>query len=279
MKTVVFACVHNAGRSQMAAPLFNANARANVRAVSAGTNPAERVHPEVVTVMGELGIDLSQAQPQRLTEELARDAWLLVTLGCGDECPYVPGLERADWPLEDPKGRGLDEVRRIRDEVKARVRQLQREKGWGADVRIEPISATDVPAAVTLLREYQRAVGGDLCFKTFDEELASLPGEYAPPAGALLLARADAKVMGCVAVKRLRDGVCEMKRLYVRPAVASAGIGRTLATRAIETARRAGYRLMELETLPTMPNAQALYRSLGFEQTSSAPSLRFELRL
>ncbi|MGH9310290.1 MAG: arsenate reductase ArsC [Vicinamibacterales bacterium] len=125
MKTVIFACVHNAGRSQMAAALFNALADpAKGRALSAGTNPGERVHPEVVTVMKEERIDLSGARPQKLTTEMASGAQLLITMGCGDECPYVPGLRRQDWPLDDPKGQPLDRVRAIRDEIRRRVEAL-----------------------------------------------------------------------------------------------------------------------------------------------------------
>src|SRR5688572_13046265 len=111
MTTVIFACVHSAGRSQMAAAFFNRLADpARARAISAGTQPAAAVHPVVVEVMGELGIDLKDAQPRRLTPELASEAQLLVTMGCGEECPVVPGLRRDDWPLDDPKGRPLDEV-------------------------------------------------------------------------------------------------------------------------------------------------------------------------
>lgn len=131
MSTVVFACVHNAGRSQIAAAFFNAFADpAKAVAVSAGTQPTERVHPEVVDVMREVGIELSSQQPQKLTDQLARGASLLVTMGCGDECPYIPGLQRDDWPLEDPKGKPLDHVRRIRDEVRDRVSRLLDARGW-----------------------------------------------------------------------------------------------------------------------------------------------------
>ncbi len=131
MTTVIFACVHNAGRSQMAAAFFNALADPQkARALSAGTRPGERVHPEVVAVMAEVGIDLSRALPQRLTPELARGARLLVTMGCGEECPVVPGVRREDWPLPDPKGRSLDEVRRIRDDIRQRVAALMAAEGW-----------------------------------------------------------------------------------------------------------------------------------------------------
>jgi arsenate reductase len=125
MIKVIFACVHNAGRSQMAAAFFNQLADPHkAHAVSAGTEPGERVHPEVQAVMQEAGIDLSHARPQKLTEQLAREAQLLITMGCGDKCPYVPGLRRDDWPLRDPKGLPADEVRAIRDEVKRRVEEL-----------------------------------------------------------------------------------------------------------------------------------------------------------
>src|SRR5687767_11695247 len=125
MKTVIFACVRNAGRSQMAAAWFNHLADPEVaRAMSAGTSPAERLHPEVVTVMDEVGIDLSSARPRKLTEDIARAADLLITMGCGDQCPYVPGLRTEDWPLEDPKGMPLERVREIRDKIRARVEAL-----------------------------------------------------------------------------------------------------------------------------------------------------------
>lgn len=108
----------------MAAAFFNHLAPADVRAISAGTEPAARVHPEVVAVMSELGLDLSQAQPQRLTAALAQSAALLITMGCGEQCPVVPGLRRLDWPLPDPKGQSADAVRAIRDDIRERVRAL-----------------------------------------------------------------------------------------------------------------------------------------------------------
>ncbi len=129
---VIFACVHSAGRSQMAAAWFNAlvdSSRAQAQA--AGTHPGPRVHPEVVEAMREAGVDVSGSTPQLLTAELAADARLLVTMGCGEECPHVPGVERDDWPLEDPKGKAPEVVRRIRDDVKARVAALISARGWG----------------------------------------------------------------------------------------------------------------------------------------------------
>jgi arsenate reductase len=131
MKTVLFACVHNAGRSQMAAAFFNMLVnREKARALSAGTQPGGRVHPEVVTAMNEAGVDLSGASTTRLTPELAQQADMLITMGCGDECPYVPGAERDDWPLDDPKGKPIEQVRAIRDEVRSRVETLIDRGGW-----------------------------------------------------------------------------------------------------------------------------------------------------
>jgi arsenate reductase (thioredoxin) len=116
----------------MAASFFNQLADpTKARAISAGTEPGERVHPEVKAVMREIGIDLSDAKPQKLTEELARDAQLLITMGCGDKCPYVPGLRRDDWPLRDPKGLATEEVRAIRDDIKNRVRDFLRREQLG----------------------------------------------------------------------------------------------------------------------------------------------------
>jgi arsenate reductase len=131
MKTVLFACVHNAGRSQMAAAWFNALSEpGKARAISAGTEPGTRVHPEVLEAMKEVGVDLSDAKPRFLSDELAASATLLVTMGCGETCPVVPGLRRADWPLEDPKGKSIERVREIREEVRGRVTKLLAEEGW-----------------------------------------------------------------------------------------------------------------------------------------------------
>jgi arsenate reductase len=130
--TVIFACIHNAGRSQMAAAWFNALVDpTRARAISAGTEPATRVHPEVLETMREIGLDLTGSKPQKLTTELALGAQMLVTMGCGEECPVVPGLTRDDWPLEDPKGRPVERVREIRDQVRAHVVELLRREGWG----------------------------------------------------------------------------------------------------------------------------------------------------
>jgi protein-tyrosine-phosphatase len=124
MATALFVCLHNAGRSQMSAALFERAAGGRHRALSAGTTPADRVHPEVVEVMHELGVDLSARTPRELTRELTEQADVVVTMGCGDECPYIPGKRYVDWDLPDPKGRPLDEIRATRDAIAGRVQAL-----------------------------------------------------------------------------------------------------------------------------------------------------------
>jgi arsenate reductase len=131
MATVLFVCLHNAGRSQMSQALFERAAGGRHTAVSAGTTPAGRVHPEVVEVMRELGIDLAERRPRLLTRELAEDADVVVTMGCGDQCPFIPGKRYIDWELQDPKGRSVDEVRATRDEIRRRVGELVAELDAG----------------------------------------------------------------------------------------------------------------------------------------------------
>lgn len=131
MDTVIFACVHNAGRSQMAAALFNLiSDPSRACALSAGTEPGERVHPEVVEVMREVGVELAGVRPRRLTPEMAQGARHLVTMGCGEQCPFIPGAEIHDWPLPDPKGEPIERVRAIRDDVRARVEAFVAAHGW-----------------------------------------------------------------------------------------------------------------------------------------------------
>ena len=124
MARVLFVCLHNAGRSQMSAALFEHAAQGRHEADSAGTTPGDRVHPEVVEVMREVGIDLAETQPQKLTHEAAEKADVVVTMGCGDECPYIPGKRYIDWDLQDPKGRPVEEVRATRDDIASRVEAL-----------------------------------------------------------------------------------------------------------------------------------------------------------
>src|SRR3954451_21754510 len=131
MNAVLFACVHNAGRSQMAAAWFNLlSDPTKARAISGGTDPGPRVHPEVVSAMSEVGVELSGAPTSKLTTELAQRAQMLITMGCGDQCPVVPGLKRDDWALEDPKGKPLARGREIRDDIRRRVEALLDHEGW-----------------------------------------------------------------------------------------------------------------------------------------------------
>jgi len=133
MARALFVCLHNAGRSQMSEALFRRAAEGRHEARSAGTTPADRVHPEVVEAMDELGIDLSERQPRRLSREDAEWADIVVTMGCGDECPYIPGKRYLDWDLEDPKGQSLNAVRETRDEIERRVQTLVAELDQEAD--------------------------------------------------------------------------------------------------------------------------------------------------
>ena len=128
---ILFACVHSAGRSQIAAAWFNAFANPDrAHASAAGTEPAKQLHPEVVAAMKEEGIDLSTRKPQLLTADLMKGAKLLVTMGCKEKCPVVPGVERADWPFDDPKGKSPEAIGKISDQIRARVEKLINERGW-----------------------------------------------------------------------------------------------------------------------------------------------------
>jgi protein-tyrosine-phosphatase/sugar phosphate isomerase/epimerase len=162
MATALFVCRQNAGRSQMSAALFEHAAGGRHRALSAGTTPADRVHPEVVEVMRELGVDLSDRVPRRLTRELGEQADVVVTMGCGDECPYVPGKRYVDWELEDPAGRAVDEVRAIRDDIARRVRDLVAELDAGGESEpalsvqlysVRAQAAMDLPGTLARLAE------------------------------------------------------------------------------------------------------------------------------
>jgi arsenate reductase (thioredoxin) len=124
MATALFVCLHNAGRSQMSAALFERSAEGRHQALSAGTAPADQIHPEVIAVMRDLDIDLSDRTPRKLTRELAEEADVVVTMGCGDECPYIPGKRYLDWDLEDPKGQPIADVRKTRDEIERRIEGL-----------------------------------------------------------------------------------------------------------------------------------------------------------
>jgi len=257
MTTVVFACVHNAGRSQMAAAFFNRWAHPDrARALSAGTQPGERVHPEVVTVMRERDLDLAEATPQRLTDALARQAQLLVTMGCGDRCPVVPGLERDDWPFDDPKGQPLERVREIRDAIEARVRALLASRGWAhaPELRFAP-AAPHRDAVAALLSAAQLP----------HEDIDAHVGDF-------IVALDGQCVVGAAGLERL--GTAGLVRSVVVAADARRhGLGAQLYARILARATELG--LGELYLMTT--TAEAFFARHGFvriDRAAAPPALQ-----
>jgi arsenate reductase len=248
MNTVIFACVHNAGRSQMAAAWFDVLADATkARAVSAGTHPGERVHPEVVAVMREVGIDLSGRHPQKLTDALARDAQMLITMGCGDECPIVPGVRREDWPLEDPKGKPLERVREIRDETRERVVSLVDREGWGREA-IRPARASDLASIEALLRDAKLPVEG-----------------VAEHLGSFIVLDDGRGARGAAGVEHYGHAAL-LRSVVVAPDERGHGKGVLLTRRAIEEARVRGARAVYLLTT----TAEGFFERLGFRRIERA---------
>jgi protein-tyrosine-phosphatase/N-acetylglutamate synthase-like GNAT family acetyltransferase len=252
MKTYIFACVHNAGRSQMAAAWFNQMANpGRARAVSAGTQPGTRVHPEVLQAMQESGIDLSDARPRLLTDELARGATMLITMGCGEACPVIPGLRRDDWPLEDPKGKPVERVREIRDDVRQRIAELVRREGveWRMDagkvVAYEPARRSARPAVLELLRS---------CALPVDDVASDLDHFF--------VAMADDLLVGTVGIEILGDNasIALFRSLAVAPQWRGRGVARRLYDEARQEARRLGAH--ELFLLTT--TAEAVFTHWGF---------------
>lgn len=242
MDTVIFACVHSAGRSQMAAAFFNDLADpSRARAMSAGTHPAARVHPEVVTAMREVGIDLRDARPQQLTPDLSRDATWLVTMGCGEECPIVPGVRREDWPLRDPKDQDAGAVRAIRDEVRARVDAFVQREGYGT-LRIESADQTVVPEIVRFLTANGLPVAG-----------------LAEHATDLLVARDGGRLVGTAALEvRGRDAL--LRSVAVDAAMRGSGLGQRITRTALQRARQRGVTRVFLLT----ETAAAFFPRFGF---------------
>ena len=244
MKTVLFACVHNAGRSQMAAAWFNALAdRGKARGISAGTQPGDRVHPEVLAAMGEVGIDLNDARPRLLTDDLAGGATLLITMGCGEACPVVPGLRREDWPLDDPRGKPIERVREIRDDVRRRVEALVARERVAAAPAPEAPTAADLPVVVALL------------------EAARLPtagvADHFPHAYAVIRPRAG--VIAVAGLERYGDAGL-LRSVAVEVGARGRGLGRALVHDRIEAGRRSGLAAIYLLTT----TAPEFFRALGF---------------
>ncbi len=248
MNTVIFACVHNAGRSQMAAAFFNALVDpGKARAVSAGTQPGERVHPEVQSAMAEVGIDLSSAKPQRLTDALAQQARWLITMGCGEACPHVPGLKRDDWPLEDPKGKPVEHVRRIRDDVAGRVKRLLESQGWA---RKSP--------AITL----RAATPGDLPGVKRLLQAAALPLDGVDAHfGDFLVAEADGQVVAAGGLEVYGDASL-LRSVVVSPLFQGLGLGQRVTEALVARAATRGAPSLFLLTT----TAERFFPRLGFER-------------
>lgn len=255
MKTVLFACVHNAGRSQMAAAWFHAlSDPAQVRCISAGTEPGSRVYPEVVEAMREVGIDLAAQAPKLLTEELAREATLLVTMGCGEACPVVPGLRRLDWPLEDPKGKPIERVREIRNEVRDHVVRLITERGWARAVDVQPLGNAELPAVRALLEQHH------------------LPTQGVGQDGSFYVARVNGRVIGAIGVEHYGDAGL-LRSLVVEAAQQKTGVASALVQRAVAHGARAGLAALYLLTT----TAAGFFEKHGFARcmrTEAPPGIR-----
>jgi arsenate reductase len=248
MKIVLFACVHNAGRSQMAAAIFNQLADpTRARAVSAGTDPGTRVHPEVATAMQELGLNLTNVSPQRLTEELASTAAMLITMGCGDACPVVPGAERDDWPLQDPKGQPIERVRGIRTEIATRVRDLLTSRQW-LPLRIRPAERSDRAGIEALLLAEQLPLQG-----------------VAENFGTFFVADHGAEHIGSFGLEIHGDAAL-LRSVVVQPNARKRGFGTALTLRALAEARRLGAR--EVFVLTT--SAVGFFAGHGFARVERA---------
>lgn len=242
MKTVLFACVHNAGRSQMAAAIFNQLADPLLaRAISAGTAPGDHVHPEVMAVMREDGVDLSAVRPQRLTAELARQSSLLVTMGCGESCPVVPGLERDDWLLEDPKGKTPERVREIRDEIRRRVQGLLLARGWAVPLGrvVEEALPEDAPALRAFLQVAELPVD--------DVEIGRQD---------FLLAREGERIVGSVGMEVAGEDAL-VRSLAVAHDRRGLGLGKRMLEAAVQRARARGIKRLYTLTITAVAFASA----------------------
>jgi arsenate reductase len=243
MTRVLFACIHNAGRSQMAAAWFNALAdHDQASAISAGTEPGVRVHPEVLAAMREVGIELEGIAPQKLTDELAATASLLVTMGCGEACPVVPGLRRMDWPLEDPKGKTIERVREIREDVRRRVSELLRQNGW-TKARIRAASTSDLGDVERLLETASLPTGG-------------LRDQF--PAGYVVASDAG-MIVGCAGLETHARAAL-LRSVAVSARYQNAGIGRALVADRIAAVKAA--RLDSVYLLTT--TASKYFSRMGF---------------
>jgi arsenate reductase len=248
MDKVIFACVHSAGRSQMAAAFFNRLADpSRASAMSAGTEPARQVHPEVVATMQEVGIDLRGATPRRLTPELASGSAWLVTMGCGEACPVVPGVKREEWPLRDPKGQGADVVRAIRNDVRDRVSAFVEREGY---------------SGVTIEAADRDAVSAILAFLSTN----GLPDAgLAEHATELLVARRGGAIVGTAALE-IYDRDALLRSVAVDEALRGTGLGQRLTRGALNRAKQRGVARVFLLT----ETAAGFFPKFGFTDIDRA---------
>ncbi len=262
---VLFVCVHNAGRSQMAAALLDHHAAGRVSVRSGGSTPAEQVNPAVIAVMAELGLDLSKEFPKPLTTAAVQAADVVITMGCGDACPIFPGKRYLDWDLPDPAGRSVDDVRPIRDEIDRRVQTLLAELTEGAPLAVEPMSTEHATAVLTI---YQ--AGLDTDDASFE---ATAPAWTTWDAGHLREHRfvatdADAAVLGWVACSAVSErcvyaGVVETS-VYIAPEARGQGVGKALMTALIESTEHAGIWTLQTGIFPENTASIALHEAVGF---------------
>lgn len=263
--TVLFVCVHNAGRSQMAAAFLTHLAGDHVEVRSAGSTPADAVNPSVVAAMAEVGIDISAETPKVLTVEAVRASDVVITMGCGDTCPVFPGKRYLDWQLADPAGQGVDAVRPIRDEIERRIRTLVHEIAPTPLARIVTMTPEH---AEEILAIYQLGIDeGNATFETTaptwkEFDTAKLPAHR------YVAVDETGKVLGWVAVapvstRRAYAGVVEHS-LYVHPAARGQGIGTALLRHLITSTEAAGIWTIQSGIFPENTASLALHQNLGF---------------
>jgi L-amino acid N-acyltransferase YncA/protein-tyrosine-phosphatase len=265
---VVFACVHNAGRSQMAAAFFNALADpSRARAVSAGTEPADRVHPEIVAVMREVGIDVSAAKPARLTDQLAAASQLLITMGCGEACPLVPGLKRDDWPIEDPNGKPLERVRQIRDELRQRVERLIKTEGWAMPITTRRATPVDAEA---IARIYNQGIEDRIATFETRPRTAEDVARWFDGAHPAVVAEEDGRIVGFASTSSYRPRECYARiaefSVYVARDFRGRGVGRRALEALIEESREAGLHKLVSRIFPENVASRAACRAVGFRE-------------
>lgn len=269
---VLFVCVHNAGRSQMAAALLAHHAAGRVRVRSAGSEPAERVNPAVVEAMAEWGIDLSGSVPAKLSGEAVAASAVVVTMGCGDACPIYPGRRYLDWQLPDPAGKSVAQVRPIRDEIDARVRQLLAElmalpvQPAAAGVSIRAMTDAD---AAAVLEIYQAGIDtGDATFETEAPDWAGFCAGKLPEHRLVATEPESGRVLGWAALSPVSGrcvygGVAE-DAVYVDPAGRGRGVGDDLLRVLVERAEQHGIWTVQCGVFPENDASLRLHRRVGF---------------